>query len=124
MPRLYRFSPEAAEIVAAVVGKGSPAELRSLLDKLKACECIDRQEEIRVLLAIIQNPDGEEEERVALQKRILWLLRKFAHRKYRDRFERTMKELRALAESDPVHYAVLMLGLNEVAALARARFEG
>jgi hypothetical protein len=62
--------------------------------------------------------------REALQKRILWLLRKFAHSKYRERFETTLAELRAFARSEPERFAPLLGGLEEVASLAHTRFEG
>jgi adenine-specific DNA-methyltransferase len=126
MPHLYRFSPEAVAMIVAVEGMGGAMELETLLDKLKACECADRQEEIRVLLSILQDSNGEElkADRQTLQKRILWLLRKFAHRKYKDRFDQALGELRSVAEGDPDRFAVLLLGLEEIAHLARIRFEG
>ncbi len=126
MPHLYRFPPEAAEMIDAALGTGGSADLRTLLKDLSVCECADRQEEIHVLLKIIEASPrrGEGSDRDALQKRILWLLRKFAHRKYRDRFERAVAELRDFAEDDPEGYAPLLRGLGEVTVLARARFDG
>ena len=120
MPHLYRFSPEAGEMIDAA------ADLRPLLEQLSACECADRQEEIQVLLDILKASSrrGEGKDREALQKRILWLLRKFAHRKYRERFEKTVADLRRFAESGPEGLPLLLCGLEEVTALARARFEG
>jgi hypothetical protein len=84
----------------------------------------DRRQEILALLEILeagrQPPrDGEE-----LQKRILWLLRKFAHRKYRGTFEQTLDELRVLSRREPERFAPLIRGLGEVEKLARARFAG
>jgi hypothetical protein len=120
MPHLYRFRPEAAGMIDAAV------DFPQLLEKLSACECADRQEEIQVLLEILRASSRREEgsDRDALQKRILWLLRKFAHRKYRGRFERTVAELRAFAEEDSEGFAPLLRGLGEVTVLARARFDG
>jgi adenine-specific DNA-methyltransferase len=129
MPHLYRFAPEAATIAEAVVENGGAGQLQLLLEKLEACELTDRREEIRVLVEILENGRlrgtdvaiGAEE---ALQLRILWLLRKFAHRKYRERFETTLEELRALGRSDPGRFTKLIRGLEEVEALARVRFAG
>ena len=120
MPHLYRFSPEAAEMI------GSGADLRTLLKDLSSCECADRQEEIHVVLRILKSSSqrAEGSDRDALQRRILWLLRKFAHRKYRERFEKTVAELRTFAEEDPEGFALLLRGLSEVTVLARARFVG
>jgi adenine-specific DNA-methyltransferase len=131
MPHLYRFAPESTAIVEAIAAGGAAGDLRlpilqQLLEKLGACEVTDRREEIQVLLEILQTPsacqrtrDGE-----ALQKRILWLLRKFAHRKYREAFEQTLGELRVLSRRDPERFAALNRGLEEVEELARARFTG
>jgi adenine-specific DNA-methyltransferase len=129
MPHLYRFAPEAAALVEATDTHCAAGELQRLLEKLETCELTDRREEIRVLMEILasgrdQGSEGEAVDAEALQKRILWLLRKFAHRKYRERFEATLKELRAFSRDDPRHYALLTRGLEEIEALARARFAG
>jgi adenine-specific DNA-methyltransferase len=123
MPHLYRFAPQAAAIVDAAAVDGAAGQLQLLLEKLEACELTDRREEIRVLVGILASGgqrgsggvtgDGE-----ALQKRILRLLRKFAHRKYRDRFETTIQELRIFSRSDPEKFAPLIRGLEEIEALA------
>jgi adenine-specific DNA-methyltransferase len=120
MPHLYRFPKEATEMI------DTAADLRALLEKLRACECVDRQEEIQVLVTILKasSQQGEGSDRDTLQKRILWLLRKFAHRKYRERFERTVTDLRRFADGAPEGYPLLLGGLEEVNKLARARFEG
>jgi len=129
MPHLYRFAPDAPETIGMIdpaVGISSSEDFRSLLEKLELCECADRGEEIQVLVNILRessegggvdNPDW-------LQRRILWLLRKFAHRKYRHRFENALEELRTFGRSDPRRFARLVRGLEEVEELARARFEG
>jgi adenine-specific DNA-methyltransferase len=131
MPHLYRFAPEATAIVEAIAAGGAAGDLRlpilqQLLEKLGACEAKDRREEIRVLLEILETPHGRQQPRdgEALQKRILWLLRKFAHRKYREAFEQTVAELRVLSRRDTERFASLIRGLEEVEELARARFTG
>jgi hypothetical protein len=126
MPHLYRFAPEAFAAIEVLVQRGGIEELASLAGELEGCECVDRLEEIEVLLDILRSyPDkrnpGEGE---MLQKRILWLLRKFAHRKYREIFERTLGELRAFGRREPERFALLVGGLAEVAELAEARFAG
>jgi adenine-specific DNA-methyltransferase len=126
MPHLYRFAPEALPAIEVLVRRGDIEELASLAGELERCECADRLEEIEVLLDILRSyPDrrtpGEGE---MLQRRILWLLRKFAHRKYRGTFERTLGELRAFCRREPERCALLVGGLAEVADLAEARFAG
>jgi adenine-specific DNA-methyltransferase len=129
MPHLYRFAPEAAAIVAAAVAGGTAVQLQPLLEKLEACQLTDRREEIRVLMEILEGGHprgsvGDAGEDDSLQKRIIWLLRKFAHRKYRKDFEQTLGELRAFARREPERFALLTRGLKEVEALALARFAG
>ena len=135
MPHLYRFAPEAAGIAQTYAGEAN-GDLQPLIQKLGACELTDRREEIRVLIEILERGIREARARQqggagrmshdaeALQKRILWLLRKFAHRKYRESFEQTLAELRVLARGNSQRYDQLNRGLEEVASLARARFEG
>jgi adenine-specific DNA-methyltransferase len=53
MPHLYRFCPDAVQMLDASVDKGSAEELRTLADKLAACECADRREKIDILLDIL-----------------------------------------------------------------------
>jgi adenine-specific DNA-methyltransferase len=120
MPHLYRFVPEAAAMIDPAWDQGQ------LFQDLQACECGDRQEEIEVLLRLLERGAGGESgsDGPALQRRVLWLLRKFAHRKYRERFQKTLSELRRLVREDPGCYGVLARGLEQVATLARARFQG
>jgi adenine-specific DNA-methyltransferase len=126
MPHLYRFYPHAMEMINPAEGGGSCEDLRSLLKKLELCECADRRKEIQVLMEILRDlrGNGDVNEGEWFQKRILWLLRKFAHRKYRDRFENTINELQVFSRSDPQHFALLIRGLEEIQTLARARFAG
>jgi adenine-specific DNA-methyltransferase len=126
MPHLYRFSAEAAAVLESALEAVALKDLRSLVERLELCECADRLQEIHVLLEISSGSGGHGDLRDEdwLQKRILWLLRKFAHRKYRGDFERTLGELRSFCRRDPRRFAVLSLGLERVEALARARFAG
>ena len=124
MPHLYRFCPEAAAIVQASASEHTAGQLQLLIEKLEACELTDRQQEIRVLLGILANGRQQGSDRETLQKRILWLLRKFAHRKYRESFENTLSELRSFGRQNPQRFALLIRGLEEVEALARVRFAG
>ncbi|MBN2551494.1 MAG: DNA adenine methylase [Spirochaetales bacterium] len=131
MPHLYRFAPEAfaaiePAAIAPSMGGQEAEDLRLVLERLQRCECTDRRDEIRVLLGILADADGrvQRAEEEALQRRILWLLRKFAHRKYRDLFEATLSELRGFGRRDPRRFAGLMRGLEQLSVLAEARFRG
>ena len=60
---------------------------REFIKKLTACECRDKMEEIGILVNILTGK-LREEERLIYSRRVLYLLRKFAFRKYRREFER------------------------------------
>jgi adenine-specific DNA-methyltransferase len=126
MPHLYRFSPEAIGMIAPSSVPADFDGLEPLLERLQRCECADRQEEIQVLKEILLDPREplDRDEGAWLQKRLLWLLRKFAHRKYRERFEATLKDLRTISQDDTQRFAVLSRGLEVIEELARARFSG
>jgi adenine-specific DNA-methyltransferase len=134
MPHLYRFAPQAAAIVETPAKNAPVRQLQTLLENLESCELTDRREEIRVLLGVLESGrrwdcggeafEIEAGEEQSLQKRILWLLRKFAHRKYRDSFEAMLRELRVYSRNEPKRFALLTRGLQQIEALARARFAG
>ncbi len=120
MPNLYRFDSAAALLhFDGLLQNAAPAELRSLLAALGSCECGDRREEIEIVIGILRRSPL-----VSLQRRALWLLRKFAHRKYQAEFEETLSGLRLFCRRQPDSFPVLAEGLSQVEELARARFEG
>jgi hypothetical protein len=86
---------------------------------------------VEVLISLLVDPDGgpslSRGERGDLQRRILRLLRKYAHRKYQDSFADTVQRLWDLvgdARNDPGEWQVLSRGLPAIESLARTRFEG
>jgi len=119
MQRLHRFSPEAGSVLAAAAA--GLKELEQLLRLLSACACLDRGEELEVLVRDLAGRDGEEQAREE-QRRALWLLRKLAHRKHRERFEECAALLARLAED--LRYEALGRGLQAVERQAAARFAG
>ncbi len=118
MPELYRFSPDAAESLQSL-GTG---QLQGLCRRLKPCACGDGEEEIDVLLSLTRAAPHDRS-RLERQRRILRLLRKFAHRKYQDQFLRTLSRLKeaAAAETD---LQPLRSGLETLEELAWRRFKG
>jgi adenine-specific DNA-methyltransferase len=125
MEQGYRFTAEAAGALttAAQAGEVPAGELEALYRALGSCACVDREEEIFVVLGILEN-EPEAGARRILERRVLWLLRKLAHRKYRQRFEELAGELRARLEREPGRYAALAAGLPAVERQAAARFAG
>ncbi len=118
MPHLFRFDGVRALPAGLTAG-----ELEGLYRALVDCECRDRREEMRVLLDILRGDPGARQ-RAACNRRVLWLLRKFAFRKYRPVFEELLGRLEGLAADDPARYGRVGEGLAALRELARARFEG
>ncbi|MBN1834665.1 MAG: DNA adenine methylase [Spirochaetales bacterium] len=141
MQQRYRFLPSARRVLEEAAGDAragragtrgaDPGELAALAAGLEACLFEDLREEAETLISLLADGDRLAE-RTALQRRILWLLRKYAHRKYRESFEATVSRLRALlagpAQSGRGHTGpelqILARGLPLIEALARKRFEG
>ena len=118
MMHLYRFKglPES-------LCRLSDTELDQLRVKLVECICVDRQEELRVVVSVLRTRLSEAERRW-YSRRALWLLRKFAFRKYRDQFWAELIWLKQLTEMEPSLFGRLCEGLAELERLARLRFEG
>jgi adenine-specific DNA-methyltransferase len=119
MQRLRRVAPEAVSVLAAAMAE--PEELEELLTRLAACACRDRAEELEVLVRDL-NEGVEEGGAVQAQRRALWLLRKLAHRKHRQRYEECAALLTRLNQGG--RYPVLGRGLEAVRRQAAARFAG
>jgi adenine-specific DNA-methyltransferase len=121
MPLLYRFSPEAPGLADQALRDASPEALRVFCERLGSCQCHDRGEELDMLREILAR---EVRPAAVLEQRALWLLRKFAHRKYREQFAAAVDSLQTLLARSPGGYPRLAQGLPAVEALARARFSG
>jgi len=127
MRHRYRFLPEAAgclEEAAGGNGRATREELTALAESLEACLFADLREEAELLISMLADAGLPSAEGIALQRRVLWLLRKYAHRKYRESFEATVGRLHALLSEQGQEWEVLARGLPEIEALARARFRG
>ncbi len=119
MPGLYRFSGSQDGRVSEL----PPDKLGDLFESLSACECMDKKEEIEILIRILRDGSAGER-RKEYRERILWLLKKFAHKKYRSQFMQMLSYLKNLTETEPGLFFLLKAGLNDLERLARARFDG
>jgi adenine-specific DNA-methyltransferase len=128
MPRCYRFAPELPSRLEEELKDLSLEEIEELSARLISCECADRLEEIEVLIGLLRSSAAEDgpdnRELAAFRRRMLTLLRKVAHRKYREEFARFLKKLRELAAAEPELFGPLDEGLAEIAALASRRING
>jgi adenine-specific DNA-methyltransferase len=93
----------------------------NLLENLQHCVCIDRVEELQELLRII---DEKREDRLYFTVLLPGILRKMAHRKYRELFTRSLFEIRELKNRHPEEYARIAKKLDAVEELASKRFSG
>jgi len=126
MPGLYRFdsSPAADGELGELLDGLSEEELEDFLRRLEACVCRDGQEEIGILIDLVARSAHGSPETRKLVRRMLWLLRKLAFRKYRVQFEETVHRLKEAARERPDAYAELPEELRTVEDLARKRFNG
>ncbi len=125
MEHRHRFLPEAADALTAALhaGEVAAAELEGLYRSLEACACPDREQEIRVLLGIL-GQEREPRRRQEMERRLLWLLKKLAHRKYRERFQAVVASLKQEICRDPEGHRMLAAGLPALEKQAAARFAG
>jgi adenine-specific DNA-methyltransferase len=128
MPRCYRFTAGLPAALEAEVAALSLEEIEALSARLRACECADRGEELELLIGLIRESAAENgpghREPALYRQRVLWLLRKYAHRKYLDEFARTLEMLEGLAAAQPELFGRLREGLAAIADLARRRLAG
>lgn len=94
--------------------------LEELQRVLEEAACSDRLEEFRVVLSFIESSGGDKR----YERRLLELMKKFTHRKYRSEWEQEAERLDELLAANPEGYSVLRQGLKELKRLARLRFEG
>jgi hypothetical protein len=87
---------------------------------LEEAACRDRLEEFRVLLGLVE----ESEESKSYERRLLEIMKKFTHRKYRSEWEEEAERLARFLERHPEGYPVLRDGFEELKRLACLRFEG
>ncbi len=97
--------------------------LQAVERNLEAAACRDRQEELAVvrrLMCTEENPAACRR----YQKKVLHILKKFTHKKYRRQWESEVTRLQQLLTEDGAQLEVLRAGLNELIELGRRRFEG
>ena len=138
MPYLYRFdlngaasiSPGSTRAGTASASQGAAPprfggyeELRDFHERLSRCVCADRREEVRILMRIIGRTAGTALGR-RMARRALWLLRKFAFKKYRETFTSTWEEVHRLFEEHPGLLELFGEELESIRQRAGRRFRG
>ncbi len=99
----------------------SLAVKRSLFEKLRECECKDKVQELTEILRIVQTRGGDYQYLISL---IPGILRKIAHKKYRNLFLNTLESIRSLEVRLPEAYVKIAGKIEEVEQLALKRFSG
>ncbi|MFO7730692.1 MAG: DNA adenine methylase [Spirochaetia bacterium] len=117
---LYRFH-EIPRI--DVLQKLSTSELKGIETLLKEAACNDRLEELDVVRRLMCSADTQAQRR-RYQKKVLHILKKFTHKKYRQQWEIEVKKLQELLERDGAQLEILRQGLADLIDLGHRRFEG
>lgn len=116
MRHWYRFEDAALSAVRAL----GAAEVDGLMAALAPCRTADGREEIGVLVSILR-AEKDPKARDQYEKAVLKLLRRFAHRKYREIFKQTVEELTAFSRAGLTGEA-FRAGLSRVEETAKKRF--
>ena len=116
----YRFSeiPSIQQLQAV-----SLSELEDVYGRLREASCLNRQEELQVLLGILEN-SRDSRSSTMYQKRILQVLKKFTHKKYISEWKEEIARLEDFTARGDGNMDVLRKGLADLNDLARLRFEG
>jgi len=117
---LYRFH-EIPQI--DVLQKLSASELKRIEALLEEASCGDRQEELDVVRRLMCNADTHVQRR-QYQKKVLHILKKFTHKKYRQQWEIEVNKLQELLEHDGAQLGILRQGLADLIDLGHRRFDG
>lgn len=113
--RAYRFS----SVPKHLIEKCSGEQRRGLIEDLEYARCRDRCEEAQVLRALM-----EQQGKRGDLRRLVSAMRKLAHRKYREEWERELAECRQLAQRCGTAFPSLSRELDRLEELAKKRFEG
>ncbi|MDZ7794109.1 MAG: DNA adenine methylase [Spirochaetia bacterium] len=117
---LYRFH-EIPQI--DVLQKLSASELKRIEALLEEAACGDRLEELDVVRRLMCSADTQAQRR-RYQKKVLHILKKFTHKKYRRQWEIEVNKLQELLQGDGSQLEILRLGLADLIELGHRRFEG
>ena len=98
-------------------------KLKKLYSSLLSCSCTNRKSEIDIIVRILKK-NITISQRKKFSKRILWLLKKFAFKKYRSEFILSLTRLKALIKKEPENYKLIESGLKYTEDIAYSRFIG
>jgi len=108
-----QYPPALHEVPASV--------LSVLIAKLRACQCVDREEELDELFRIIASADGDKSYFIKL---LPHTLRKIAHKKYKKLYVKWAARIRNLEKTEPALYEIIRGSIKEVEVIAEKRFSG
>jgi adenine-specific DNA-methyltransferase len=92
-----------------------------LLAELQQCQCRDRVEELQEVMGLVTENRDDRQVFAAL---IPDILRKIAHRKYREIFMDSLTAIRGLERRIPTVYGRIASKIDDIEELARKRFAG
>ncbi|MFW6138819.1 MAG: DNA adenine methylase [Spirochaetota bacterium] len=99
-------------------------DLEKLVMALEGCVCENKQQELEEILSRLEHGHLQaKSDRVYLVKQVPDILRKMAHKKYRDIFTEWMDRVKEMENRHPEMFSVISSKLYNVQAVARKRFE-
>lgn len=94
-------------------------QIGSLIDRLELSICRNREEELK---EVIDKIEEDECDLSYFVQKIPGILKKFAHKKYRESFHLWMKRAKKIRESHPLHFSEIEPDLLRLEELAHKRF--
>lgn len=99
----------------------SSAERQALIENLEKSVCSDKEEELAQLLEKILS---RKEDAAYYAKKIPDTIRKFAHKKYKDKYHLWLERVKKLEESNPELYTLIRDKMKNLEKVAGKRFAG
>ena len=119
MNHLFRFTQPFPDLTSLAIER-----VKALTHTLSKCVCHTYVEEVEAIMGIIESNSLARGERTMYSRRLIWCLRKFAFKKYRDEFTAAYDAACVIARKRREAYPELLEQLEEVRKRAHLRFDG
>jgi adenine-specific DNA-methyltransferase len=97
--------------------------LKELYNSLLTCACTNRKKEIDIVVRLLRNNLNIKQRKI-FSKKVLWLLKKFAFKKYKVDFILCVSRIKELIKKEPINFKLIENGLYSIEDIAYSRFIG
>jgi len=96
---------------------------KELYNSLLTCACTNRKKEIDIVVRLLRNNLNIKQRKI-FSKKVLWLLKKFAFKKYKVDFILCVSRIKELIKKEPINFKLIENGLYSIEDIAYSRFIG